>query len=223
MTRAEIRNMARKRLGETIGAFWSDAELNSWINEAGEDCAFKTKSIRTNAYFTTVEDQQDYVLSTIAPNIYSVLDVYLKINGDTWKKLQPIANRQDMDLQYQGWMNANAAAPYAYYYDREENNLLLHPKPDANNAGTDYGRIYYARTFTLLTNDSSSPALPEPLHLALVDWVVSLGYETRGYGDKANDAMMKYDKKMLSYMTERHREKEDDEIIMRSYRHGRGY
>jgi hypothetical protein len=222
MTRAEIRNMARKRLGETIGAFWSNDELNSWINEAGEDCAFKSKSIRTNAYFTTTS-AQEYVLSTVAPNIYSVLDVYYKVNGVTWKKLQPISSRQDMDLQYQGWMNAEAAAPYAYYYDREEDVLLLHPKADATNQGTDYARVYYARTFIPLTNDNSSPNLPEPLHLAMVDWVVSLGYETRGYGDKANDAMTKYEAKIQAYKVERHREKEDDEIIMRSYRNGRGF
>jgi len=215
--------MARKRLGETIGAFWSDAELNSWINEAGEDCAFKTKSIRTNAYFTTVLDQQEYVLSSVAPNIYSVLDVYFNINGVTWIRLQPIANREDLDLQYQGWRNALSAAPYAYYWDREEDVFLLYPKPDVSNSGTNYVRIFYTKTFTALLNDASSPALPEPLHLALVDWVVGLGYETRGYGDKANDAMSKYDAKIQAYKSERNREKEDDEIIMRGYRNGKGY
>ena len=120
-------------------------------------------------------------------------------------------------------MNADSASPYAYYYDREEDVLLLHPKADAVNTGVDFARIYYTRTYTLLSNDSSVPILPEPLHLAMVDWIVSLGYETRGYGDKANDAMAKYDKKIQAYKVERRREKEDDEIIMRSYRYGRPF
>jgi hypothetical protein len=222
MTRGEIRSMARKRLGETSGAFWSDTELNGWINQAGIDLAFKSKSIRTNAYFTTVLGQQEYSLSAIAPNIYAVLDVYFYINGTTWKRLKPLANREDLDMQYKGWKNANPAAPYTYLWDREEDLFLLHPKPDASNTGTDYCRIYYDRTFVALSNDSSTPIIPEPLHLALVDWVVSLGYETRGYGDKANDALMKYEKRIGDYVRERSREKEDDEIIMRSYRSGSG-
>ena len=223
MTRLEIRNMARKRLGENVGAFWSDTEVNSWINEAGEDCAFKSKSVRANTYFTTTENIQDYALSAIAPTLYSILDLYFLVDGTTWKRLQPIANREDMDLQYQGWRNATAAQPYAYYYDREEDVLILHPKPNAANAGVNYGRIYHTVKFVALANDNSTPNLPEPLHLALVDWVVALGYETRGYGDKANDAMGKYKSKIREYLAERGREKEDDEIIMRSYRNGRSF
>jgi hypothetical protein len=218
MTRLEIRNMARKRLGETTGAFWTDTELNSWINEAGEDCAFKTKSSRDNYYFTTVEDQQEYALSTILPFASAILDLYVQIDGETWRRMKPIANREEMDLEYEGWMNADSAAPYVYWWDREEDKLILHPKPDSENAGANFARAYCTKKFTLLTNDNSSPDLPDPLHLAVVDWVVALGYETRGYGDKANDAYSKYGARLSSYKVERHREKEDDEIIMRPQR-----
>jgi hypothetical protein len=218
----EIRAMARKRLGEATGAFWSDTELNSWINSAGRDVAFKAKCIRVNVYFDSVQNQNEYSLSGIAPNIYSVLDVYFKVGGTTWKRLKPLANREDLDMQYKGWMNATASAPYAYFWDREEDLLIIHPKADALSTGTGYGRIFYARTFTDLANDDATPSIPEPLQLAMVDWVASLGYETRGYGDKANDAMQKYTAKIADYEKERNREKEDDEIISRSYRSGFG-
>ena len=116
MTRLEIRTMARKRLGETTGSFWTDAELNTWINEAGEDCAFKSKSLRSNYYFNTVEDQQEYALSTVLPLASSILDLYIKISGETWRRMKSIANREEMDLEYEGWMNADAAAPYIYWW-----------------------------------------------------------------------------------------------------------
>ena len=218
MTRLEIRTMARKRLGETTGAFWTDAELNTWINEAGEDCAFKSKSIRDNYYFNTVVDQLEYSLSTVLPLASSILDLYVKISGTTWRRMLPLANREEFDAEYEGWMNASAAAPYRYYWDREEDKLYLYPKPDATSAGTNYARAYCTKKFTLITNDASTPDLPDPLHLAMVDWVVALGYETRGYGDKANDAYAKYGARITSYRVERHREKEDDEIIMRPQR-----
>ena len=179
------------------------------------DCAFKSKSLRSNYYFNTVEDQQEYALSTVLPLAASILDLYVKISGETWRRMKSIPNREEMDLEYEGWMNASASAPYVYWWDREEDKLILHPKPDATNAGTNYARAYCTKKFTLLTNDTASPTLPDPLHLAMVDWVVALGYETRGYGDKANDAYSKYGARIASYMTERNREKEDDEIIMK--------
>jgi len=222
MTRLQIRNMARKRLGETSGVFWSDDELNGWIDQAGHDLAFKTKSIRTNGYMTPVSSQADYALTTYFSTLLAVLELYHKTGGTTWKKLEPITSRQDFDLKYPGWMNTSAGTPHSYFYDKEEDNLQLYPKPNSTNASTNYVRVYYARTYTAMTSDTGSngtPTLPEPLHLAMVDWTVSLGYETRGYGDKANDAMAKYEKKIADYLRERQREKEDDEIIMRSYRH----
>ena len=210
--------MARKRLGETTGAFWSDTELNSWIDEAGEDLAFKTKSIRTNSYFTSVVSTSDYVLSTELPNCLSIFELYFKTNGTTWVKMDPLTTRESLDIEYPGWMNASAGVPDRYYYNREEDKLFIFPKPNSSNAGANYVRAFYARTYTALTDDGLSPTLPEPLHLAMVDWVVSLGYETRGYGDKANDAMAKYEAKIQRYMVERHREKEDDDIQMRPER-----
>lgn len=223
MTRQEIRDMARRRLGEVSGVFWSDTELNSWILEACDDLAFKTKSVRTNGYMTSTVNIADYVLSTNFPTLLSVFEVYFKIGGSStgWKKLNPITSRQDLDLRYPGWMNTSAGQPHSYYYDKEEDNLMIYPKPNSTNAGANYVRVYYGRTFPGFTSDTvePSPNLPGPLHLAVVDWVTSLGYETRGYGDKANDAMEKYNKRIADYLRERQREKEDDEIIMRSYRH----
>ena len=218
MTRQEIREMARKRLGETIGAFWSDTELNLWINKAGVDCAFKSKSLKGNTYFTTTTGIAEYALSSILPTALSVLEVYHKIGGTTWRKMKYIANREDMDMKYPGWLNANSAAPYVYLYIKEEDLFYLFPGPDASNAGVNFTRVFHSVKFVDLANDNSTPNLAEPLHLAMVDWVAYMGFETRGYGDKANDALMKYTTRINDYLRETKREKEDDEIVMRSYR-----
>lgn len=222
MTRQQIRDMARKRLGETSGVFWSDPEINHWINKAGQEIAFKTKCLKTNGFLSTTQDISEYSLSTNFPKLYSVLDVYFYQSGTIWLKMTAIPNREDLDLRFPGWKNTPSSVPFMYYYDREENNLMFYPAPNSANSGTNYVQVYYSMTFTELATDSSQdavePALPNQLHTTMVDWVVALGYETRGYGDKANDAMAKFEKGIHTYLTVTRSEKEDDEIVMRSYR-----
>jgi hypothetical protein len=218
MTRLEIRNLSRKKLGESSGVFWSDAELNSWITEACEDIAYKTKAIKTNGYMTPLLDTKEYTLSSVYPNLLSIDRLYHKTEGSIWTELHPICSYEDFDLRFSGWMNTPSGTPTDYYYSKEEDLLIIYPAPTSTNAGSNYVRTYYTRTFSGLSDDSSTPNLPEPLHLAIVDWVTATGYETRGYGDKANDALSKYMNRLQAYKVEAHREKEDDDIIMRGYR-----
>ena len=53
MTRQNLRDLIRKRLGETTAAFWTDVELNQYINNAGHDIAYNTKCIKTDGYMDT--------------------------------------------------------------------------------------------------------------------------------------------------------------------------
>ena len=48
MTRQEIRDMSRKKLGETTSAFWTDAELDTYINLGCKDVAWRAKCLRTS-------------------------------------------------------------------------------------------------------------------------------------------------------------------------------
>lgn len=43
MIRSEIRSRIRKKLGETTALFWTDAELNSWMEDAQKDIVWKAK------------------------------------------------------------------------------------------------------------------------------------------------------------------------------------
>ena len=42
MTRGEIRTLVRTKIGEPIARFFQNLELDSWINDAGDDIAFRT-------------------------------------------------------------------------------------------------------------------------------------------------------------------------------------
>lgn len=221
MTRKEIRDMVRKRLGETQGVFWSDTELNGWMQQAANEIAFKTKSIRASGVMTTTSGVMDYIATDHFPGIIAALEVYYDIGASVqnFVKLEAFTDgRTQMDLEYPGWMNVQSGTPVKYGHDHEENNLWFFPKPSATFAGSGRAKVFYARDHVAMANDNASSTLPEPLHLAIADWTASLGYESRGYGDKANDAMAKANGRMREYLTERKRQKEDQELVMRPYK-----
>ena len=217
MTRTNIRALIRKRLGETTASFWTDAELNTWINDAGHDIVYRTKCLKDNGYVSSVASTSDYTLSTNFPNLLAVTEVYFNVEGDTWEKLEP-TTRTQLDIERPGWLSYDEGTPDEYYADKEEDVLVLIPTPSSSNVGTDYIRVYYADGFTELSDDTSSPACPEYLHEAFVDYVCAKGFEQRGYGEKGNDAWAKYYNRIASYLVERQREKEDDDIVMKGYK-----
>jgi hypothetical protein len=222
MTRGEVRTLVRKRLGETTAAFWTDSQLDTWINYGVKDTAYKAKCNRAKTNFTIATDTQTYTFTNINANIYSINEVYHYYNGEKWRKLDMI-NRTDLDVLYEGWQSADSSVPQYYWYDREEDIFGVFPAPTSDHAGADYLEIYYTYKPASITagdsnQDSTELSIPEPLHLAIVEFTVATGFESRGWGDRANDAWQKYNNKLRDYIVERDREKEDDDMIMKNYR-----
>lgn len=250
MTRLELRNYIRKGLGDVTAAFWTDTEINAMIATACFDIGYKAKCIRDHGFLSTVEvvendDAQtsnEYGLSSAFPGIYAVLEAYLLKDGTEWVRLTP-TTRQELDEDEGDWQstlgysylnapevgdsyltynkNSRSGVPTKYYWDREEDIFGLYLPPNAANAGTDRVKVYYAKAHTPMTADGSSPDIPEPLHMSIIDHCKAVGFEQRGWGDKANDAWSKYYSRVREYMVERHREREDEDVIMRNYRNNR--
>lgn len=244
MNLGDIRTKVRKRLGDATIAFWTNDELNDYINDGCRDISFRTKCIRANGYISAVSctdntvstKSNEYALSTNFSDIYAVLETYFFSAGEDWIRLEP-TQREELDEEYAGWRGnvgyvytttsstvttynytANCGTPSRYYWDREEDIIGLDPPPDADNAGSNYIRVYYAKKHTDLADDSDEPTIPEPLHLAVINYAVAVGFEDRGWGDRANDNWNKYFGKLKDYKMERNREREDDEIISINYK-----
>jgi hypothetical protein len=242
MTLSEIRALARKKLGETTSAFWTDAEINTYINLGCKDIAQRTKCLRSNTTIDSVScvantaaaASHEYTISENISNFFAITELAFFQNGVDWCKLIP-TSREELDATRKGWRtnvgytytsgtattynyNDNSSTPMLYYWDREEDVLGIEPPPDDDNEGTGYIKAYYSYNHTDISGDSSSPTIPVALHLAVVDYAVHTGFDTRGWGDKANDAFTKYLARINDYMTERRREREDEEIIMKNYR-----
>lgn len=218
MDRLEIRNLIRKGLGETTSAFWTDTELNGYINNSGHDVAERSKCIKTSGYMTAIEDQYEYTATSYFPLIISMTELYFYQDGEAWHKLTSI-NRTDKDILFPGWMSAESGTPTHYTYDQEEDKLTFYVPPDDENVEASGVKIFYSQDFTDLTLDSATPAgIPFSLQLAMVDYAIATGYQHRGWNEKANDAWSKYFSRIGTYVAERHREKEDETVIMKNYR-----
>jgi hypothetical protein len=224
MTRQEIRDLARKRLGETTAAFWSDAELNSWINDAQRDIAYRSKSLKTNTTMAPADDTSEYVLSLAFPKVTSIHEVYFQNLSGEWSKLIP-TSRTELDNMYPGWLGADSAdEPTHYWWDREDDIFYLYPAVTTtvvieNEITTSVSvKCYYTLDSTDLSGDNDTSTLPSHLHLAIVDFVVATGFDSRGWNEKANDAWAKCYQRVSDYKVELHREREDDDLIMRNYR-----
>jgi len=219
VTRAILRTTIRKKLGESTAVFWADSELNQWMEDAQIDLVWKAKLKRTRGTFTTVTSISRYVLSTIFPNFLRIADggVWIYDLANTkWIKLD-YATKEYMDNVYQDWPNTDSSQPFIYMEDSDEDILELYPAPSSNYSGTNYCRVYYSSKPTVMAADASSPDLPTVLHPAIIDYVTATGFETRGYGDLANDHWSKYYDKIKSYLIEKN-SKEDEEIIMKNVR-----
>jgi len=243
MNLENLRTQVRKRLGDATTAFWTDDELNGYINDACRDLSYRLKCIRNNGYISSVSctsntvatASNEYSLSSNFPNLYSVLEVYFFDGGEDWIRLEP-TQREVLDEERPGWRGnvgylytttsstvttynytSNTSTPEYYYWDREEDIIGLEPPPDADNEGSNYIRVYYADKHTDITG-TNSPTIPEPMHLAIINYAVAVGFEDRGWGDRANDNWNKYFAKIKDYKIERNREREDDEIVSINYR-----
>ena len=243
MTREEIRTIVRKRLGETTSAFWTDAELNTYINLGCKDIAWRIKCLRTSGTLAlaSCEANEDaavsaeFVLSTSFSGIYAVNEVYLRRLGEDYVRLTP-TTREELDIINDAWQSlvgrtytdtgtgditynygSTTDEPQYYYWSREEDVIGFYPPPDDNNDGATV-KVYYSKEHTDLSSDSASPQLPFGVHLAVIDFTVASGLEDRGWGDRANDMWNKYTLKLKDYKTEKKNEREDDLVQMKNYR-----
>jgi hypothetical protein len=243
MTRLELRNASRKRLGETTSAFWTDTEINDYINQACKDLAWRSKCLRAVGYLpvssctsnTVAAASNEVTISTTLSTFFAINEAYFLFEGDNWVRMDPTF-REELDIRNPLWQNlvgvtttstagvttynsgAVCGVPTMYYWNREEDVFGVYPPANADNSGSNYVKVYYTKNHTDLSADTSSPTLPTPLHPAIVDYVAATGLEDRGWGERANDMWMKYYKKINDYKVESRVEREDDNIVSKNYR-----
>lgn len=170
MNRSEIRTDVRTLLNEPTAGFWTDANLNTYINKANQRvnsiiAATKEDYFTLSATFSTVANTKSYTFPSDCRFIrrmehYSVSDPSYKLKVDELK-----FPRTEMQGD---WPFLEPGMPKRYtVYGTQFN---LEPIPDDIYTM----RIYYDSRKDDLALDAESPSSPTDFHDLIVYWTVVL-------------------------------------------------
>lgn len=214
MNRIQLKIAIRKKLGETTAVFWSEDDLEQWIEDAQLDIVWEARCNRQRSLATSVASTVRYTLTALVANVLRINKVCI-YNSTTSQWLKLIQKDQDfLDENYPGWESTDAGTPMYYVYDTDVNEFIIWPKANTAHVGTNYLEIYNATRPTAIATDADSSDLPDVLHKAVVEYVVAEGLESRGYQDIAEVHWNRYYGRIESYLTGKDFE-EDGKVVMR--------
>lgn len=168
-TLASLRSEVYTRLAESGSGFYTDAEINQWLNDGTRDLSITTEPLVTTATVTTVTGTREYKLPQDYLNVkralYLVNSAWTDLTETTWEALFD-ANSD--------WENDATGQPERWYW--RQNVIGLAPAPSATYSGADTLRIMYSYTPAAMSGDSSTTGLPEWLDDAAILFAVYRGY-----------------------------------------------
>lgn len=170
MDRTAIRTAARELLNEATASFWSNTELDRWLNFGIQDinAVIRVES-NTTTTGNTVADTATISLAAGVIRIFAA-----RLNTDPLKRttIQELV-ALDADL-------AATGTPTHYYQTRDATTgvivVNLWPIPDKAYAYT----IWTLNELAELTADGQSPALPVRHHHRFVNKILSMAYSKGG-------------------------------------------
>jgi len=170
MIRSEIRTQMRTLLNEATEGFWSDANLNSYINLSNQRVnsiisATKEDYFTKSATFSSVAATKSYAFPTDCRFIRR-MEHYSTTDASDIEKLDELKfPRTEMNGE---WPFTEAGRPKRYLIFGTQFNL--EPIPDAVYTM----RIYYDSRKDDLAADDESPSSPTDFHDMLVYWACVL-------------------------------------------------
>jgi hypothetical protein len=139
-TRANIRTLIRDLLDELIASFFTDADLNSYIDEAIKDIAEK------GGCYQVIDSANTATLTRlVAFTGYKCIAVEYDSAGLSLIKINPVQTGHN---KYDG--------PYPQFWFEWGNNIGIDPIPP----GVYAMNLYIADTPTALSGESSTPDIP---------------------------------------------------------------
>lgn len=171
MNRSELRTALRSFLNEETAGFWTDAQLNTYINLSNDRVnsiisATREDYFTISATFSTVAGTKSYSFPTDCRfirrmEIFDSSDegYVIKLDELRWPRIE--ANGD--------WLFPNAPAQPKRYVTRGTQ-FDLYPTPDA--AYTI--RIYYDARPATMDSDADSPTSPSDFHDMVIYWAAML-------------------------------------------------
>lgn len=165
-TLGTIRAQIRSDLDEATARYWTDAELNTWINEAAKDIAKRSETLLTKHTATSV---------VAGTNTYTLPTDVVRINGIEYvetgsTQVQPLhpATRPQMETIW-GLNQGQLGTPQFYIPWGFSPSMTVQLFPVPSIGGT--LNIYYYRLPALAVSDGNSVEVPQGWEDLIVHYV----------------------------------------------------
>jgi hypothetical protein len=156
ITLADLKQQSRYRANMENSQFVTDSELTTYINASIAELqdllisTYGTQYFTINATFSTVAQQKDYSLDTVAPNMYKLEGVDAKINSSDFFTLRPFNfNERNRNDSFSSW---GLLTGPTIRYRLVGSNLSFSPAPD----GAYQIKVWYVPFAPKLAADSDT-------------------------------------------------------------------
>lgn len=146
LTLSQMRTMVRALLSEPTASYWSDSELNNYINYGLEEFSNATDVIEDISTDSLVQYQSDYTL----PSDYTKIKRVEIVKGNSVYEAVP----EDLEEHYQGTIKSTANPPN--YGNIWEGKLRLRERPNTAAQSTTLSAAISSTTATSLTITSAT-------------------------------------------------------------------
>ncbi len=143
-----IRGDLRIRLVESTAQFYTDAELNTYINQGYREFARKTEFLERVKAYPLVANQYDYALPS---NILKVASLWWQ---DKWK-LEPLDETEFHQYYGSSFPQAFSDKPFSYRLFPYNSKFRLNGYPSSASEATTLNGVHTSSVTTLTLTDSS--------------------------------------------------------------------
>lgn len=166
MDREAMRDEVYARLGETAG-FFTDAQINQWLNDGMDDVALKLEPKVSSATLDTEDAKGEYELPDNLISIKTAL--YLDSSTDEWL---PLSETTYLELfrSNPDWEHSTVTTIPTHWYWRPEGVIGVFPIPD--NGTTGGLRIIYTCRPDEMDEDTDTTTMPDWLDRVVVLYAV---------------------------------------------------
>jgi hypothetical protein len=185
MQLSQMRLEVRRAIDELTEDFWSDDEIDDWLNEGAKVMVSIASPLQSSYQFNTVAGTQEYVLPDDVDEVFAVA-----INYSGIRQLRPtLAERVQWSQSYTGipaefytrYMSLKTAmhtssgitVAAAGGTNVQKFVLGLYPIPSGANQVT---ISYYSKHFTM-SADADIPQVPVEFHRGIINYAVHLAKE----------------------------------------------
>ncbi len=192
MTGAELITEIRAELTEGTAAFFTDAEILSWINGAEKDFVGRTRCLETSATLEVTAGRPDYPLPANWLSAKAVF--YNDVNSDgtaNWKRVYP-SNLEKTSQERPNFLASDASnrgVPSKYFI--WGNSIWFEDVPETTGRVV---KLFFKCKPTKLADTTASINVDDSLSDAIKDYALWRGWKKEKELDFANAAEVSYEK-----------------------------